>query len=44
MFLFKTYSNEIASKNLRDYDKIMEIREEIGTSLRQYMFGNYLLN
>lgn len=28
-----------ASKNLKDYDKIMEIRENIGTALRKYMFA-----
>ncbi len=28
-----------ASKNLKDYDKIMEIRENIGMALRKYMFG-----
>jgi hypothetical protein len=31
-----------ASKNLKDYDKIMEIRENIGTALRKYMFGKRL--
>jgi hypothetical protein len=28
-----------ASKYLKDYDKIMEIREDIGTALRLYMFA-----
>jgi len=29
---------------LKDYEKIMEIRENIGTALRKYMFGKHPLN
>ncbi len=28
-----------ASKNLKDYDRIMDIRERLGTALRQYMIA-----
>ena len=29
-----------ASKYLQDYDRIMDIRERLGSALRQYMFGS----